>query len=715
MFKPYSHSKNILIAALLLIAATFSLAGCDEKAAEKFSGRYTIAPGDPYDETDKRWAQYLYTHLQRRGGGENAPVHYESAPQESSRIEIHIDSELDCDYTIRNRGSNIGITARNEKTILWLIYQFMRKAGDTSGTFAVSDLPPSIISFNDTTAAFPFEYRDIYLPANLDPDMSGILCTHSIDYDWGLWGHNLHTILPDDASEEVYAMSNGKRSKEQYCFSSDRLFDYITSYILNNFGDGERFAILPNDNDIVCQCPECIKAGNSKKNATPAATGMLRRLAKQFPTHRFFTLAYRTTKEAARERLPENCGVFVSAIDFPLGADFNGKAATEFRNTIEGWQQKSSKIYIWDYISNFDDYLTPFPMLRTMQKRLQTYRDLGVKGIFLNGSGDSYSTFQHIHTSILSALMLNPDAQLDRLIDDHFERRYTTSAKICKDYYNELMDAFDKPGNIIGWYNGIEETQKKYLSPLRFAEFYQQLASNIDDIHEGEEYRLRRMLTALTYTRLEVARSAGFADSIGYARLVENTIVPEEKIHGYLHRLADNHSLLGFDEYTETGAKIDDYIKSWKRYVLVPEHFSSLLFGEKLTVSSNGQAETTGKLTDGEPGLPDSYHKGWLIMPSAPTQITLPCEKMVQSRGIRINFLHMPRHRISIPRRIEIWQNSKMLSSMEPIPANNAADIVECHIKPNVNNSGDVVLKLYPSANSHNIATDEIYIIPKKQ
>ena len=714
MFKPYSHSKDILIAALLLLAATFTLAGCGEGTTEKFGGRYTIAPEDPYDETDKKWAQYLYTHLQRRGGGENAPVHYESSQQKSSRIEIHIDCELDCDYTIKNRGSNICITARNEKTILWLIYQFMRKAGDTSGAFAVSDLPPSIISFSDTTATFPFEYRDIYLPANLDPDMSGILCTHSIDYDWGLWGHNLHTTLPEDASEEIYALSNGKRSKEQYCFSSDRLFDYITSYILNNFGDGERFAILPNDNDIVCQCPKCVEAGNSKTNATPAATNMLRRLAKQFPTHKFFTLAYRTTQAAPQNRLPENCGVFVSAIKFPLGADFNGKTATEFRNTLKDWQQKSNSIYVWDYISNFDDYLTPFPMLRTMQKRLQTYRELGVEGIFLNGSGESYSTFQHIHTSILSALMLNPDAPLDRLIDDHFERRYTASAQICKEYYNELMDAFDKPGNTVGWYNGIEETQKRYLSPMRFAEFYQQLAANVDDAHEGEEYRVRRILTALTYTRLEVARSAGFADSIGYARLEGNTIVPDEKVSTYLHRLADNHSLLGFDEYTEAGDNIDDYIMSWKRHVLVPEHFRSLLFGEKLTVSIGGKNERTGKLTDGQPGLPGSYHSGWMIMPPATAQITIPCEKIVQSRGIRISFLQMPRHRISIPRRIEVWQNSKMLSSTEPIPTGNTADIVECHIKTNAGNSGDVVLKMYPAANGHNIATDEIYLIPKK-
>ncbi|MBR6805714.1 MAG: hypothetical protein IKM47_04270, partial [Bacteroidaceae bacterium] len=98
MCKPYYHSKTIIPALLLLLSVTFALTGCSNTATETFGGRYTIAPQDAYDETDKKWAQYLYTHLQRRGGGENAPVHYESSPTQSSRIEIHIDNELNCDY-----------------------------------------------------------------------------------------------------------------------------------------------------------------------------------------------------------------------------------------------------------------------------------------------------------------------------------------------------------------------------------------------------------------------------------------------------------------------------------------------------------------------------------------------------------------------------------------------------------------------------------------
>ena len=715
MCKPYYHSKTIIPALLLLLSVTFALTGCSNTATETFGGRYTIAPQDAYDETDKKWAQYLYTHLQRRGGGENAPVHYESSPTQSSRIEIHIDNELNCDYKIKNRDNQTTLTAKDERTMLWLIYQFMRKAGDTTPTFAVSDLPTAIINFNDTTATFPFEYRDIYLPTNLDADMSGILCTNNIENDWGIWGHNLHRVLPEERSEEIYALTGGKRNKEQYCFSSDELFNHISNYITDNFGDGERFAILPNDNDIVCQCPECTKAGNSKTNATPAATGMLRRLAIQFPTHQFFTLAYRTTREACKTELPDNCGVFVSAIEWPLCTSIDDKAATKFRSTISKWQEKTANIYIWDYINNFDDYLTPFPVLSTMQKRLQTYRELGVKGIFLNGSGYDYSTFQHTHTCILAALMINPDAPLEELIDDHFTRRYSTSSEICKEYYLRLMEAFDKPGKSISWYSGIEETQKKYLDPKEFTTFYQELADKVSDTHEEEEYRVRRILTALTYTRLEIARSAGYADTIGYARLEGNKLVPEEKIHTYLHRLADNHTLLEFNTYTESGEKIDEYIKSWKKYVLVPEHFSSLLFGTPLTIHNNGKSEKTLKLTDGQPGLPNSYHSGWEILPTGETQITLPGKLMEQARGIRINFLQMTAHRISTPARIEIWQHNKKLNTTELSPTTNDTHITECHIKTGIENSDNVTLKIIPGTKGHNTAIDEIYIIPKKQ
>ena len=50
----------------------------------------------------------------------------------------------------------------------------------------------------------PFEYREIHLPA-LTEEEEAPKYLNSIDRDWGIWGHNLSTVLPDKPSPSVYA------------------------------------------------------------------------------------------------------------------------------------------------------------------------------------------------------------------------------------------------------------------------------------------------------------------------------------------------------------------------------------------------------------------------------------------------------------------------------------------------------------------------------
>ncbi len=57
------------------------------------------------------------------------------------------------------------------------------------------------------------------------------------------------------------------------------------------------------------------------------------------------------------------------------------------------------------YERNYDDYLSPFPCLLVMQQRLELYRQLGIKGVFVNGSGDDYSAFDDMQTHVLALLL----------------------------------------------------------------------------------------------------------------------------------------------------------------------------------------------------------------------------------------------------------------------------------------------------------------------
>lgn len=302
-----------------------------------------------------------------------------------------------------------------------------------------------------------FEYRAVYSPSNSDRDIISEVKSHNIDYDWGIWGHNLHKVLGKNPDKRVFAVVNGEIDYEQYCFTSASLFKAVENYIYDNYGNGNndsgsRFAIFPADNSIVCLCESCVKAGNNKESATPAVTTMVTKLAQRFPRHYFFTSSYMTTSIPPDRNMPLNTGVIISAIELPMSISFRDKIkGKEFGKHIENWKNKVDRIYIWDYMRNFDDYLTPYPCLGILRERLDFYKDKGVKGIIINGSGEDYSSFDDLQSYLISRLLIDTDIDIQSVSKKYLSKFYPVTADLLYDYYFSLEKRTEK-GKILPVY-----------------------------------------------------------------------------------------------------------------------------------------------------------------------------------------------------------------------------------------------------------------------
>ena len=404
----------------------------------------------------------------------------------------------------------------------------------------------------------PFEFRGIYSPTNALESTRDFYGTQHVDYDWGLWGHNLHKALGENPDNSVLATIDGKKDKEQYCFSSDLMYDKLVEYIIDNFGDGEqpgsstRISIMPRDNKKSCTCKKCIAAGNTKTNATPAVTNMMRRLAERFPKHQFFTSAYHSTRIAPKDTLPSNVGVIISAIDLPMRVAFSeNQGYRTFVNMVKEWKEKTSLIYIWDYARNFSDYLSPFPFLKVMQRRFQLYDRLGVKGIFLNGSGDDYATFDDMQTCILCKMMYDLALDVDAEVRKYYQENYPKTGKLIADYYLKLERKVDESNHIIPLYGSIEEEVESYLNVKNFEEFRNQLENAAQDVTGIEKEKLNYMLTALCFTQLQIMAMQN----------KEND--PQIKTE-LIERLKGHKELKGMNNYGETDADIDAYLKKFE-------------------------------------------------------------------------------------------------------------------------------------------------------
>lgn len=537
-----------------------------------------------------------------------------------------------------------------------------------------------------------FKYREIYLPST-NPDDLKQLGLNSVDDDWGLWGHNLANILPEKPSMSVYAKSGGTTERSQFCFSSEKLYDYISDYISDNYGrnDSINFAILPNDNDIVCQCAICVKAGNTEEDASPAVLKLIRKLCKEFPNHTFFTSHYATTRSIPANRLPENGGVLVSAISYPLNSGATPQEE-KFQNLLKAWQEKSNNVYVWDYINNFDDYFTPFPILNVMQRRLRMYRDAGVDGVFLNGSGTDYSTFSHIHKVVLAQMMINPDIDWRQAVRKEALKYYPKAGNDIADYIIGQEEYAESAAKTLPLYEGVENSLKSYLQPEPLRALYAKIEKHLKTAGGKEKDRLTNLQSALAYTMLELNRIEGnFEGSEDYLQALEN--FPRQHI----------------EYYNEAYWPIATYIGNYEVMLNDSKNTeeTNLLKGAQLTALTplDPDYNDISILTDGRLGIPSNYHNGNMIS-SADPELVIRVPRKPGMKTLKIWMAYNPAYRIGLPAEVEMSIGGR---SVKAVPRTPSRDTGHSHLEFKVPDwRGDIQLKFIKDPEVKSFALEEI-------
>lgn len=717
MHKSISHSDKLcpLLAGMICICCLLS--GCRMQArTEMFPSKegYLITIGQDPTDRDTRWAKYLYEHLKKRANDDEM-VAFGVSEKEMWHVIIQIDPTAQEGFRISHKGADIKLTASDDRHMLWLQYQLIKKISKEDPRIDGSDLPPALLNLTDTCGTFAFDYQSIYSPAGLNSDYTGVMGLNNFDDSWGIWGHNLRKVLRDN-TDKVYATIHGKTDDSQLCFSSPEMYTQIEDYIVNNFGEkgNSRFVIAPDDNPYACTCASCTALGNSEKNATPAVTELVLRLAQRFPKHFFFTTSYLSTQQATDKQLPANAGVMVSAIDFPLRRiDSKDAQEKKFAQQLENWKKVTKNIYIWDYINNFDDYLTPFPILKIAQQRLQFFKKNGASGIFFNGSGYSYSSFDEMRTFVLSALLINPEQVVDDLIRNYFNQEYPVSKKWLSDYYIDLENSAQS-GKKLGLYAGIRESEGTYLNPEKFIKFYDEMGHFVSDAKGKERKKLHELQTALSFTRLEMGRDHSY-DTYGYAKRNGKEIQTVPQARKWVTQLKEHKAFSGMEYYNESANEIDYYIKEWEQYILASDIKKDLFLGITPSSTPKTNKNSLKRLTDGTHGLPDNYHCGWIIFPQEECTIDLPVKGINESGTVYISFLNLPRHRIYAPQQIEVSRDGASYKKINLSPDDSVekGEIVKAVVPVDLNGTELLSIKITGTKKpGAQIGMDEIAFIP---
>jgi hypothetical protein len=280
--------------------------------------------------------------------------------------------------------------------------------------------------------------------------------------------HTFSGLVPPDKyfakHPEWFALIDGKRNSGyvQLCTTNPELRDFMVEQVRNRLREDPTVDILSvsqNDTYAACQCPVC--KAMDEAEGSPAGTMLnlvnyvAAKIASEFPHVAIDTLAYQYTRHAPKVAKPlPNVIVRLCSIECNFDEPLTGASNTSFATDIVDWGKICNRIYIWDYTTNFANYVQPHPNWFVEGPNIRFFHDHGAKGLFEEGAYESNgSEMAELRAWVEAQLMWNPYQDDKKLIQEFLDGYY---GKPAARYIRQYMDllAAKAQGYYMGCYSG---------------------------------------------------------------------------------------------------------------------------------------------------------------------------------------------------------------------------------------------------------------------
>ncbi len=280
------------------------------------------------------------------------------------------------------------------------------------------------------------------------------------------FSHTFDRLVPAnkyfDTHPEYYSMVDGVRRKErtQLCLTNPDVLrlcvEGVKRWARDN-PDYNIFSVAMNDWYQPCCCPECARVDREEESQAGTMIRFVNAVAeeveKEFPRAVIHTFAYLYCRKPPRYARPRHnvivrlcsieccfahplarCGCQTGGINVQTGSArlFRGdrRAVSTFVRDLQGWAAICDNLYIWDYTTNYANYLLPFPNLGVLADNLRLYRQNHVRGILEQGnfSLGRASALGPLKIYLLARLMWDPDDDPARLTREFLEGYFGPAA-----------------------------------------------------------------------------------------------------------------------------------------------------------------------------------------------------------------------------------------------------------------------------------------------
>ena len=668
-----------------LLFVLITLTACNGSAQEIIlasnnSSDYKIAIPPDASKLEQRAALVFQTYIRRISGVSLPIVHDEKSinfpaiyiGHTSKESKVHPQKMSPESSLVLTDGKDIVICGGSGKGLIYGVYGFIEKylhckKISNDSAIIIPSKQISIPGHIRDERKPQFIYREVYYPASHDAEYLEWSELQQFEDLWGLWGHSYNKLVPAQtyfrSHPEYYALVKGQRQPSQLCLANEAVFKIVVDDLKKRMAqnpDAIYWSVSPNDDIGYCECDKCKAINDAQGSPSGSLIQFVNRVAAAFPDKMITTLAYGYTHRAPKSLKPaDNVYVFLSDIDAYRDKSLADEgSAAAFRNDLKAWGALTPNLFVWDYITQFTNYLAPFPNLLTLQPNMQFFKDNGVKGVFEQGSGDTYSEWAELRSYVTAKLLADDKADVKQLTAAFLKDYYGNAAPYLQQYIDLLQEKMITSHRKLDIYGNPVNEWNAYLSP-ELLDQYSTLFDKAEAAIEGNttlQDRVMRARLPLEYTVLQQARFYGIEKFGIFVKDKSGEWGVKPNLPQKVSRFVSNCKIAGVTELSEAGIDPDKYQAEWdaifKAGVTTTKALGATV-ALQYPFSEDYPAKGNRTLVDGTPGYND-FSYNWLCFYGAPMVATIDLGKQQSISRIILHFLDDPRHWIFLPEKIKI-------------------------------------------------------------
>ena len=490
--------------------------------------------------------------------------------------------------------------------------------------------------------------------------------------------HTFHHFMPEEvfyaAHPEYYALRGDKRLPTQLCLTNPTVLEIVKDSVTALFKRNPEATVVSvsqDDNQQYCQCENCNAIDTEEGSPSGTMIYFVNKVAEGFPGKTISTLAYQHTRKPPKTAPSENVLITLCSIECDRSGGIAEKC-TDFAEDLAGWSTLTNNIRIWDYTTQFTNFLAPFPNMHTLQPNIQLFRDNNAKWVFEQHSSQPSELFE-LRSYITAKLLWNPDQDFDALLTDFTNGYYEEAGPFIKQYVDLIHSKIQEDGDFFLFlYGDPSEAFSSYLNP-ELLQKYTQLFNDAEKAIADKPELVNRVHMArmgIDFAILEASRK-NITPDYSLTKTNENGAkITNPAVALLLDNFTNTANENTITLMNEMGFTVSEYGANYASALEMAKRNNKAKGKNVISLTSPKKYanENPMVLTDGALGG-SSFYANWLGYEGNDLEIVVDLVETQAINTISMAFLQVTNHVVFFPSQVEYYgsTDNKKFSSLGTI------------------------------------------------